>query len=149
MKAAHEVLIVDDNAADVTLTREALAGSAHMSQISNVQDGVEALAFLYRLGNYTQAPRPDLVILDLNLPKRGGLSILAAMKAAPELRRIPVVIFSTSQLSQDVARSYELGANCYVSKPGNLKDFFFTMKSIEQFWFGSATLPPRGEQIRT
>jgi two-component system, chemotaxis family, response regulator Rcp1 len=148
MRSTHELLIVDDNPADVALVREALAGSAHPSQINSVEDGVEALAFLYRSGNHAQAVRPDLVILDLNLPKRGGLAVLSAMKASPELRRIPVVIFSTSQLGQDIGRSYELGANCYVSKPGNLNDFFSTIKSIEQFWFGSATLPPRGEQIK-
>lgn len=145
MKPTPELLIVDDNPADVALAREALAGSAHHSQVSSVEDGVEALAFLDRRGKYENAIRPDLVILDLNLPKRGGLAVLAAMKAGPSLRRIPVVIFSTSQLSQDISRSYELGANCYVSKPVNLTDFFSTVKSIEQFWFGLASLPPRGE----
>jgi CheY-like chemotaxis protein len=107
---------------------------------------VEALAFLEQRGNYSAVPRPDLVVLDLNLPKRGGLAVLAAMKAGPLLRQIPVIVFSTSQLSQDVIRSYDLGANCYVPKPGNLTDFFSAMKSIEQFWFGLASLPPRGEQ---
>jgi len=110
-----------------------------------VEDGVEALAFLNRRDKYANAIRPDLVILDLNLPKRGGLAVLAAIKAGPALRLIPVIIFSTSQLSRDVIRSYELGANCYVCKPGNLTEFFAAMKSIEQFWFGSAILPPRGE----
>jgi CheY-like chemotaxis protein len=90
-------------------------------------------------------PKPDLVLLDLNLPKRDGLAVLAAMKASPDLRRIPVVIFSTSLLEKDIARSYELGANCYVGKPGNLTEFFSMMKSIEDFCFGSVNLPPRGE----
>jgi chemotaxis family two-component system response regulator Rcp1 len=103
------------------------------------------LAFLGRRGNYANAVKPDLVILDLNLPKRDGHAVLAAMRASPDLRKIPVVIFSTSQLSRDIARSYELGANCYVSKPGNLTEFFSMMKSIEKFWFGSVKLPPRGE----
>jgi two-component system, chemotaxis family, response regulator Rcp1 len=145
MKPAPEVLIVDDNPADVSLVREALAGSKHLSEIKNVGDGVEAMAFLNRRDKYANAIRPDLVILDLNLPKRDGLSVLAAMKAGPDLRRIPVVIFSTSLLRKDIVRSYEMGANCYVSKPGNLNDFFFAVKSIEEFWFGFVNLPPRGE----
>jgi chemotaxis family two-component system response regulator Rcp1 len=145
MKSAPVLLIVDDNPADVGLTREALARSAHHSQISSVADGVEAMAFLDRRGNYANAVRPDLVILDLNLPKKDGLAVLAAMKAGPELRRIPVVIFSTSQLRKDVVRAYEMGANCYVNKPGNLTDFFAAVKSIEEFWCGFVNLPPRGE----
>ena len=144
MKAAPVLLIVDDNPADVGLIREALARSAHHSQINGVGDGVEAMAFPDRRGNYANAVRPDLVILDLNLPKKDGLAVLAAMKAGPELRRIPVVIFSTSQLRKDVVRAYEMGANCYVNKPGNLKDYFSAIKSIEEFWFGFASLPQRG-----
>jgi CheY-like chemotaxis protein len=143
-----QVLIVDDNPADIDLACEAFIQCASACQVTSVPDGVEALAFLDRRGSYTDAPRPDLVILDLNLPKRGGLAVLAAMKAGPELRRIPVIVFSTSHLSQDVIRSYELGANCYVCKPGNLTEFCAVMKSIEQFWFGIASLPPRGEQTK-
>ena len=145
MNQPHELLIVDDNPADVALAREALTACAYRGEVKSVGDGVEALAFLARRGNYANESRPDLVILDLNLPKRDGLAVLAAMRANPELRGIPVVIFSTSHLSRDIARSYELGANCYVSKPGNLKEFFSLMKSIEEFWFGSVTLPPRGK----
>jgi two-component system, chemotaxis family, response regulator Rcp1 len=145
MKTVRRLLIVDDNPADVGLACEALKQCAPGCQISSVADGVEALAYLGRRDKYAGAARPDLVILDLNLPKRDGLAVLAAMKAGPDLRRIPVIIFSTSRLSRDVARSYELGANCYVCKPGNLNEFFAAMKSIEEFWFGSATLPPRGE----
>jgi chemotaxis family two-component system response regulator Rcp1 len=145
MKVPLELLIVDDNPADVALFTEALAGSKHHSQLSTVGDGVEALAFLYQREKYVNAVRPDLVILDLNLPKRDGLAVLAAMKAGPELRRIPVVIFSTSELRKDIVRSYEMGANCYVRKPGNLNDFFSAVKAIEEFWFGSAILPPQGE----
>ncbi len=145
MKPAPDVLVVDDNPADVALVCEALAGSKHRSKISSVADGAEALAFLNRRDKYVNAVRPDLVILDLNLPKRDGLAVLAAMKAGPDLRRIPVVIFSTSLLRKDIVRSYEMGANCYVSKPGNLNDFFSAIKSIEEFWFGFVNLPPRGE----
>lgn len=145
MSPSLELLIVDDNPADVVLAREALARSALHSRINSVADGVEALAFLNRKEKYANAARPDLVILDLNLPKRDGLAVLAAMKAGPELRRIPVVIFSTSQLRKDILRSYEIGANCYVSKPGNLTDFFSAVRSIEEFWFSFVNLPPRGE----
>jgi len=145
MKTVRQLLIVDDNPADVGLACEALKQCALGCQIHSVADGAEALAFLDRRGKYGNAIRPDLVILDLSLPKRNGLAVLAAMKAGPDLRCIPVVIFSTSQLGQDITRSYELGANCYVCKPGNLNDFFSAVKSIEEFWFGSASLPPRGE----
>jgi two-component system, chemotaxis family, response regulator Rcp1 len=145
MKPAPDVLVVDDNPADVALFSEALVGSKHRSQLSSVGDGVEAMAFLNHREKYVNAIRPDLVILDLNLPKKDGLAVLAAMKAGPDLRRIPVVIFSTSELRKDIMRSYEMGANCYVRKPGNLTDFFSAVKAIEEFWFGSAVLPPRGE----
>jgi chemotaxis family two-component system response regulator Rcp1 len=145
VKPLLELLVVDDNPADVALVGEALAGSKHHTHINSVRDGAEALAFLGRREKFASAVRPDLVILDLNLPKRDGLSVLAAMKAGPDLRRIPVVIFSTSELRKDVVRSYEMGANCYVRKPVNLNDFFSAVKSIEEFWFGSAVLPPQGE----
>lgn len=145
MRLALDFLVVDDNPADVALVTEALAGSQHHSRISTVGDGVEAMDFLSHREKYENASRPDLVILDLNLPKKDGLAVLAAMKASPELRRIPVVIFSTSELRRDIMRSYELGANCYVRKPGNLNDFFAAVKSIEEFWFGSVSLPPKGE----
>jgi two-component system, chemotaxis family, response regulator Rcp1 len=145
MKAGLRLLLVDDNPADVGLTREALARSPYHSHMESVEDGAEALAFLGRRGRYANAMRPDLVILDLSLPKRDGLAVLAAIRAGLELRRIPVVIFSSSQLEKDIARSYELGANCYVSKPGNLNDFLSAVKSIEEFWCDLARLPPQGE----
>ncbi len=146
MKSTFHLLIVDDNPADVSLVEEALKVSAYAGSCQSVGDGVEAMAYLSRRGSFAQAPKPDLVLLDLNLPKRDGLTVLAAMKAGPEWRRIPVVIFSTSRLGRDVARSYELGANCYVSKPGNLSEYFAAVKAIEQFWFGPVTLPPQGEE---
>ncbi len=145
LKLLLELLVVDDNPADVSLVCEALAGSKHHSKFNSVGDGVEAMAFLNHREKYVNALRPDLVILDLNLPKKDGLAVLASMKASPELRRIPVVIFSTSQLRKDIVRSYEMGANCYVNKPGNLTEFFAAVKSIEEFWFGFVNLPPRGE----
>jgi two-component system, chemotaxis family, response regulator Rcp1 len=145
MRALHELLIVDDNPADISLAREALSACAYSGRINSVEDGAEAIAFLNRSGSHEKATKPDLIILDLNLPKRDGLSVLAEIRANADLRRIPVIIFSTSQLSRDIARSYDLGANCYVSKPGNLTEFFSMMKTIEQYWFGSVRLPPRGE----
>lgn len=145
MKASIRLLLVDDNPADVGLAREALSRTSHHSAIESVEDGVEALAFLNRRGKYAQALQPDLVILDLSLPKRNGLAVLAAMKAGPQLRHIPVVVFSSSRLSQDITRSYELGASSYVSKPGNLTEFFSVVKSIEDFWCDTASVPPRGE----
>lgn len=103
------------------------------------------MAFLHREGKYASAVRPDLVILDLNLPKKDGRAVLAEAKADADLRAIPIVVFSTSRSKSDIARSYKLGANCYISKPGNLDDYFAVMQSIEEFWFGSASLP-RKEQ---
>jgi CheY-like chemotaxis protein len=136
-----QVLLVDDNPADVDLAREALTGGRHQSSISDVADGGEAIAFLHRTGQYAKASRPDLVILDLNLPKKDGRAVLAEAKGDADLRSIPIVVFSTSTAMLDIQRSYQLGANCYVSKPGNLTDYMRVMHSIEEFWFGTASLP--------
>ena len=136
-----EVLLVDDNPADTDLTSEVLARNGCPSHIQAVIDGAEAIAFLRRQGKYANALRPDFVILDLNLPKKDGRAVLAEVKADPALRRIPIAIFSTSEASQDIVASYELGANCYVSKPGNLQDFISAVTSIGEFWFGFARLP--------
>ena len=140
MNQSPQVLLVDDNPADVGLAREALAAGRHKSCISNVSDGEQAMAFLHRTGQYANAVRPDLVILDLNLPKKDGRAVLAEVKGDTELRAIPIVVFSTSRSMLDIACSYKLGANCYVSKPGNLTEYFAVMQSIEEFWFGSASL---------
>ncbi len=145
MKPLPQVLLVDDNPADVGLAREALVGGRHQSHITNVPDGEEAIAYLHREGQYAHAVRPDLVILDLNLPKKDGRAVLAEVKADTDLHTIPVVVFSTSRSMLDVARSYQLGANCYVSKPGNLEGYFTAVQSIENFWFGSASLPREEE----
>ena len=141
MKQVCIILLVDDNPADVDLVREALQGNVHRIQVESVGDGEEALAFLNRRGSHVEKPRPDLVILDLNLPKKDGRAVLAEVKADAELRTIPIVVFSTSRSLLDIGRSYELGANCYVSKPGNLNDYFAAVQSIEEFWFGCASLP--------
>ncbi len=145
MKRLPQVLLVDDNPADVELAREALAGGRHHSCISDVADGEQAMAFLQRAGPYANAVRPDLVILDLNLPKKDGRAVLEGAKSDKNLHTIPIVVFSTSRSMLDIARSYELGANCYVSKPGNLDEYFVTLRSIEEFWFGSASLPREEE----
>jgi CheY-like chemotaxis protein len=145
MKPLRQVLLVDDNPADVDLAREALVGGRHHSCISNVEDGEEAMSFLRRTGRYANAVRPDLVILDLNLPRKDGRAVLEEVKAERDLRTIPVVVFTTSRAMSDIARSYELGANCYVNKPGTLEGYFQAVQAIEEFWFGSASLPREEE----
>jgi chemotaxis family two-component system response regulator Rcp1 len=141
-----EVLLVDDNPADTDLTSEVLARNGCPSHIHAVINGVEAIAFLRRQGKYASVPRPDFVILDLSLPGKDGRAVLAEVKADPSLRKIPIAIFSTSEAQQDILRSYELGANCYVSKPGNLRDFISAVTSIGEFWFGFVHLPREEER---
>jgi CheY-like chemotaxis protein len=137
-----EILLVEDNAGDVRLTREALRDAQVKNSISVAKDGVEAIAFLTRAEPYTDAPRPDLILLDLNLPKKGGREVLAEIKDNPDLRRIPVVILTTSQEEKDVLAAYDLHANCYVVKPVDLEQFIAIMKSVEDFWFQIVKLPP-------
>lgn len=141
MKTEPEVLLVDDNAADIDLTREVLGKSKRHFHVSAVSDGAEALSLLRRQGKYTDTPRPDLIVLDLNLPRKDGRSVLAELKADPGLAHIPVVIFTTSQASSDITRSYELGANCYLRKPGNLPEFTSVVQTMADFWLGFAGLP--------
>jgi two-component system, chemotaxis family, response regulator Rcp1 len=136
-----EVLLVDDNPADTDLTSEVLRRNGCPCHIHAVEDGKEAAAFLRREGKYANAQLPDFVILDLSLPKKDGRAVLAEVKADPVLRKIPIAIFSTSEAQRDIVGSYELGANCYVSKPGNLRDFVSAVTSIGEFWFGLARLP--------
>ena len=140
MRLVPEILLVDDNPADAGLTREVLGTSERQSHVSTVVDGEEALAFLNRVGKQSDARRPDLLILDLNLPRKDGRAVLAEVKADPELNEIPVVIFTTSHSARDIARCYELGANSFVSKPGNLAEFFSAVRSIENFWVENAGL---------
>ncbi|HUK25164.1 MAG TPA: response regulator [Terriglobales bacterium] len=136
-----EVLLVDDNPADVDLTSEGLARSECSHRINSVSDGAEAMAFLHREGKYHDAPSPALMILDLNLPRKDGRAVLAEVKTDPALRQTPVVIFSTSQAGPDIGRSYQLGANSYVTKPAELSEFFSVVRSIGEFWLGCACLP--------
>lgn len=141
MISTHNILLVDDNPADANLTCEVLATSENPAHVSTVEDGEQALQFLHRTGKFSDAMRPDLIILDLNLPRKDGRAVLAEVKADPELNELPVVVFTTSHSPRDIARCYELGANSYVSKPGNLGHFFSAVRSIETFWFGYASLP--------
>ncbi len=143
MRPTPEVLLVDDNPADIDLTSAALAGSKRKLHVSSVNDGTEAISFLRREGKYREAPAPDLVLLDLNLPRKTGREVLSDVKGDPRLAAIPVVIFSTSLANSDIAGSYALGANCYVGKPGNFPDFMATVQSMADFWFGYASLPDK------
>ena len=135
------VLLVEDSAADAELTSEALSNSHACAALHMVPDGVAALAFLRRQGTYADAPRPDLILLDLNLPRKDGRGVLAEIKQDPVLRHIPVVVLTSSEAEQDIARAYELHANCYVTKPVDLDQFVKIVRSIEQFWFTVVKLP--------
>ncbi|HEX7893701.1 MAG TPA: response regulator [Terriglobales bacterium] len=143
MKDSVDILMVDDNPADVDLAREALGTSRRRFRLQSVRDGEEALAFLGRKGEYAQAGVPDLLFLDLNLPRKDGRQVLAEIKKNPQVAKIPVVVFTTSGANSDVRCSYELGANCYVRKPGTLPEFMATIRGVADFWLGHATLPPK------
>jgi chemotaxis family two-component system response regulator Rcp1 len=137
-----QVLLVEDNPGDVRLTREALRDGKVRNNLSVAPDGVEALAFLRRQGKYADAPRPDVILLDLNLPKKDGREVLEEVKADPSLRNIPVVILTSSEAERDIAQAYDLHANCYITKPVDLDQFITVVKSIEDFWFTIVKLPP-------
>jgi chemotaxis family two-component system response regulator Rcp1 len=142
-KMMPEVLLVDDNPADIDLTSDALARSKREMHVSSVEDGTEAILFLRRQGKYRESPAPDLVVLDLNLPRKTGREVLSDVRADPVLATIPVVIFSTSQATSDIMGSYKLGANCYLRKPGNLVEFVAVVQSMADFWLGTVSLPPK------
>ncbi len=136
-----EILLVEDNRGDARLTREALKEGKVYNNLHWVKDGVEALEFLHRRGKHKDAPRPDIILLDLNLPKKDGREVLQEIKADDRLRRIPVVILTTSKAEEDVLRTYTLHANCYVTKPVDLEQFIKVVKSIDNFWLTVVTLP--------
>lgn len=136
-----DILLVEDSPTDVLMTREALEFSKVMNRLFTVEDGVQAMEFLRRKGKYAEVPRPDLVLLDLNLPRKGGREVLAEIKADPALKSIPVVILSTSKADEDIAKSYDLHANCYVAKPVEFYKFAEVIQSIREFWFGVVSLP--------
>lgn len=136
-----EILIVEDNPADVLLTREALKLNDIPKRLNVVQDGVEAMAFLRREDPYANAPQPDFILLDLNLPEKNGLEVLSEIKADENLRSIPVAILTSSEMRADVTRCYNLHANCYIMKPGDMEQFTRMIKCIEEFWFNVVKLP--------
>jgi CheY-like chemotaxis protein len=140
----HEtkILLIDDNPGDVRFTQEALRESKFTDQIDVISNGVEALAFLRREGQYKDAAHPDLILLDLNLPRKGGLEVLAEIKADNALKLIPVVILTSSQAEQDIVQSYDLYANAYVTKPVSFEQFIAVIKSIKGFWIEIVQLPP-------
>jgi CheY-like chemotaxis protein len=140
--APVELLLVEDNPGDVRLTKEALREGKVHNNLHWVKDGVEAIEFLRRQGKYADAPRPDIILLDLNLPKKDGREVLSEIKNDDQLKHIPVVVLTTSKAEEDVLRSYELHANCYVTKPVDLEKFIVVVKSIDRFWLTVVTLPP-------
>lgn len=137
-----ELLLVEDNLADADLTRESLEHGRLQLTLSLVMDGVEALDFLHRRGRYGHAPRPNIMLLDLNLPRMDGRQLLAEIKSDPDLRLIPIVVLTSSEAEADIIRSYDLGASCYVAKPVDLHGFKNIVKALEQFWFTVVSLPP-------
>ena len=138
-----EILLVEDNPGDVRLTREALKSDRLWNTLQVVRDGVEAMAYLRREGEFRGAVRPDLILLDLNLPRKDGREVLAEIKADDDLKLIPVVVLTTSQAEEDVLKAYGSHANCYITKPVDLAKFMAVVKSIEHFWFAIVRLPPK------
>lgn len=136
-----EILLVEDNPGDVRLTRESLCDAKVHNNMVVASDGIAAMACLRREGEYANATRPDLILLDLNLPRMNGFEVLDAIKEDPDLKRIPVVVLTTSQAEQDIIRSYDLYANAYVNKPVDLEQFIKVIKSIEDFWLEIVKLP--------
>lgn len=137
-----EILLVEDSPADILLTREAFKNNKLVNEIHVVEDGIQAMDFLYRRGKHASAPRPDLILLDLNLPRKNGREVLAEIKADEDLRSIPIVVLTTSDDDEDILKAYNLNANCYVVKPVGFENFMKAMQSIRHFWFSVVTLPP-------
>jgi CheY-like chemotaxis protein len=137
-----EILLVEDNPGDVRLTKEALKEGKVYSNLHAVKDGVEAMEFLRREGRFRGVPRPDIILLDLNLPRKDGREVLQEIKSDHDLKRIPVVVLTTSKAEEDVLRTYNLHANCYVTKPVDLEKFMVVVKTIDSFWLTVVTLPP-------
>ena len=140
---AIEILMVEDSPIDVLIAREALQQAKVLNNLSVTENGVEALAFLRRENQYAGAPRPDLILLDLNMPRMDGREVLQELKADPELKCIPVVVLTTSKAEEDIVKSYGLHANCYITKPVDFERFVAVVQTIQDFWFTVVTLPPR------
>lgn len=138
-----EILLVEDSLTDILMTREAFEQAGLLNRLHVVEDGAAALAFLRQQGQYATAPRPDLILLDLNLPKKSGQEVLAELKTDQALNFIPVIILTTSKADEDVLKSYGLHANGYISKPIGFTNFVETVQAIHNFWFNVVTLPPR------
>jgi CheY-like chemotaxis protein len=136
------ILLVEDNAGDVRLTREALKEGKVSNSLTVAPDGIEALAILRQEGRYAGEARPDIILLDLNLPKKDGREVLAEIKDNPALKRIPVVVLTTSKAEEDILRTYDLHANCYITKPVDFDKFVSVVKSIDDFWLSVVRLPP-------
>ncbi|NEP37322.1 MAG: response regulator [Moorea sp. SIO3C2] len=138
----HKIIfLVEDNKADIRLIQEALKNSSVPHQVVTVRNGMDAMAYLNQEGEYADAVRPDLIVLDLNLPKKDGREVLAEIKADPNLKRIPVVVLTTSRNQDDIFQSYDLHVNCYITKSRNLSELFKIVKGIEDFWLSTVTLP--------
>lgn len=142
-----EILLVEDNAADVRLTEEALRDGQLLNRLHVARDGAEALDFLEGKGAYSDVPRPDLILLDLNLPKKDGREVLAKIKGDDGLKSIPVVVLTTSSAEEDILQSYNLNANCYITKPVDFEQFLNVVKAIECFWFNIVVLPPQDNAV--
>ena len=140
------ILLVEDNPGDVRLTREVLQEGKLLNHLQVAGDGIEALEFLRHEGRFAKSPHPDLILLDLNLPRMDGRELLAIIKSDHALRRIPVVILTTSKAEEDIIATYDLHANCYITKPVDLDQFFSVIKSVEEFWFTVVKLPPDGAE---
>ena len=140
-----EILMVEDNVSDARLAEETLKDGKVHNNLYHVKDGVEAMQFLRRQGEYSDAPHPDLILLDLNLPRKDGREVLAEIKEDPELRVVPVVVLTTSEAERDLVRTYDLHANAYVVKPLDLNRFIEVVQAIEDFWFAIVKLPPKAQ----
>jgi two-component system, chemotaxis family, response regulator Rcp1 len=138
-----EILLVEDNPGDVGLTKEALVTAKVRNRLHVAEDGAEALDFLFKRGKFADAPRPDIILLDLNLPKKDGREVLAEIKREPALAGIPVVILTTSAADEDIVRAYQLHANCYITKPVDFAQFLRVVESIEDFWLSVVKLPSK------
>ena len=138
-----DILLVEDNPGDVRLTKEALKDAKVLNEIYVARDGVEAMQFVHREGSFANAPMPDLILLDLNLPRKDGREVLAEIKKDPKLRHIPVVVLTTSKADEDIIKTYNLHANAYITKPVDLNRFVEIMHALEEFWFTIVKLPPK------
>lgn len=141
-----ELLLVEDDAGDIDLTKEALEESKLTINLNVVRDGVEAIAYLRRYGEYANVTRPDLILLDLNLPRKGGREVLQEIKSDDTLKLTPIVVLTTSDSNEDILISYDLGANCYVNKPLGMDEFTRIVRTIEDFWLTIVKLPPQNSQ---